>query len=49
MTTRPLIFDNTKIEIKAKPILASAGYPIYGFPWIEVEDGVYAWDGSLLQ
>ena len=48
MTARPLIFDNTKIEIKAKHILASAGYPIYGFPWIEVEDGVYAWDGSLL-
>ena len=23
-------------------------HPIYGFPWIEVEDGVYAWDGSLL-
>ena len=19
---------------------------VYGFPWIEVEDGVYAWDGS---
>ena len=48
MTARPLIFDNTKMEIKAKHILASAGYPLYGFPWIEVEDGVYAWDGSLL-
>ena len=48
MTARPLIFDNTKMEIKAKHILASSGYPIYGFPWIEVEDNVYAWDGSLL-
>jgi NTE family protein len=48
MTARPLIFDNTKMEIKAKHILASAGYPLYGFPWIEVEAGVYAWDGSLL-
>ena len=48
MTARPLIFDNTKMEIKAKHILASAGYPLYGFPWIEVEDSVYAWDGSLL-
>jgi len=48
MTARPLIFDNTKMEIKAKHILASAGYPLYGFPWVEVEDGVYAWDGSLL-
>ena len=48
MTARPLIFDNTKMKIKAKHILASSGYPIYGFPWIEVEDNVYAWDGSLL-
>ena len=48
MTARPLIFDNTKMEIKAKHIVASAGYPLYGFPWIEVEDDVYAWDGSLL-
>ena len=24
------------------------GYPLYYFPWIEVEKGVYAWDGSLL-
>src|SRR5919197_904367 len=48
MTARPLVFDNAKMEIKAKHILASSGYPIYGFPWIEVEDNIYAWDGSLL-
>jgi NTE family protein len=48
MTGKPLVFDNTQMEIKAKHILASSGYPIYGFPWTEVEDGVYAWDGSLL-
>ena len=48
MTSKPLIFDNTKMEIKAKHILASSGYPIYGFPWIKVEKGVYGWDGSLL-
>ena len=47
-TARPLIFDNAKMEIKAKHILASSGYPIYGFPWIEIEDNLYAWDGSLL-
>src|SRR3954468_10974906 len=29
MTARPLIFDNAKMEIKAKHILASSGYPIY--------------------
>src|SRR5215218_1479777 len=27
MTSRPLIFDNTKMEIKANHILASSGYP----------------------
>ena len=48
MTARPLIFDNTKMEIKAKHILGSAGYPLYGFPWIEIQDGTNAWDGSLL-
>jgi len=48
MTSKPLIFDNTKMEIKAKHILASSGYPIYGFSWIKVEKGVYGWDGSLL-
>ena len=48
MTGKPLVFDNTKMEIKAKHILASSGYPIYGFPWVEVEENVYAWDGSLL-
>ena len=48
MTAKPLIFDNAKMEIKAKHILASSGYPIYGFPWIEVKDNIYEWDGSLL-
>jgi NTE family protein len=48
MTSKALVFDNTKVEIKSKHILASSGYPIYGFPWVEVEDGVYGWDGSLL-
>jgi NTE family protein len=29
-------------------LTATIGYPQYGFPWIDVDDGVYAWDGSLL-
>src|ERR687897_23145 len=37
MNSRPLIFDNTEMEIKEKHILASSGYPIYGFPLAEVE------------
>ncbi len=48
MTGKPLVFDNTQTEIKAKHILASSGYPIYGFPWIEIEENVFGWDGSLL-
>ena len=31
-----------------KHLLATIGYPQYGFPWVDVDDGVYAWDGSLL-
>jgi NTE family protein len=48
LTAEPLVFDNAKMRILPKHLLASSGYPIYGFPWIQVEDGVYAWDGSLL-
>lgn len=48
LKAEPLIFDSAKIDIKPKHLLACCGYPIYGFPWIEVEKGVYAWDGSLL-
>jgi NTE family protein len=47
LTAEPLIFDNTKQQITSKHILA-AGYPLYYFQWVEVEKGVYAWDGSLL-
>lgn len=48
LTAEPLIFDSTRQPITAKHILGSSGYPLYGFPWVEVEKGVYAWDGSLL-
>lgn len=48
LTAEPLIFDSAKVKIQTRHLLASASYPIYGFPWTEVEDGIYAWDGSLL-
>jgi NTE family protein len=48
LTAEPLIFDSAKQEITAKHLLAATGYPTYYFPWIEVKQGVYAWDGSLL-
>jgi NTE family protein len=36
------------MNIQSLHLLACSGYPIYGFPWIEVEEGIYGWDGSLL-
>lgn len=48
LTADPLVFDSSKQQITAKHILASSGYPLYNFSWIEVEKGIYAWDGGLL-
>ncbi len=48
LNSDPLTFDSSKQQITPKHILATTGYPLYNFPWAEVEDGVYAWDGSLL-
>ncbi len=48
LTSEPLTFDSSRQKITPKHILATSGYPSYNFPWIEVEEGVYAWDGSLL-
>jgi NTE family protein len=48
LTSEPLTFDSSRQKITPKHILATSGYPSYNFPWIEIEKGVYAWDGSLL-
>jgi NTE family protein len=48
LTARPLTFDSYKEQITVKHILATSAYPLYNFHWIEVKDGVFAWDGSLL-
>jgi len=48
LTSESLTFDSSKQKITPKHILATTGYPSDNFPWIEVEKGVYAWDGSLL-
>ncbi|MDN5869044.1 MAG: patatin-like phospholipase family protein [Candidatus Nitrosocosmicus sp.] len=48
LTAEPLTFDSWKLPIKPSHLLATSAYPVYGFPWIEVDKGVYAWDGSLL-
>ena len=48
LTAEPLTFDSSEIKIAPRHLLATSGYPLYSFPWVEVEEGVYAWDGSLL-
>ncbi len=48
LTAEPLIFDSYNKQIEMKHLLATIGYPQYGFPWVEVSDGTFAWDGSLL-
>ena len=48
LTSEPIIFDSSKQQITSKHILATTSYPRYYFRWVEVEKGVYAWDGSLL-
>lgn len=48
LTAKPLIFDSSRQQITSKHILATSAYPLYNFRWIEVEDGIYAWDGGLL-
>jgi NTE family protein len=48
LTAEPLVFDSSNQQITPKHILGASGYPSYNFPWVEVEKGIYAWDGSLL-
>ena len=48
LTAEPLTFDSTRQPITVKHLLGTSGYPLYGFPWVEVKKGLYAWDGSLL-
>jgi len=48
LSAEPLIFDSHRRSIEMKHLLATIGYPQYGFPWVKVDDGKFAWDGSLL-
>jgi NTE family protein len=48
LTSEPLTFDSFRQKITPRHILATCGYPSYNFPWVQVEEGVYAWDGGLL-
>jgi NTE family protein len=48
LNAQPLTFDSSKEQITPKHILATSAYPLYNFRWVEVEQGIYSWDGSLL-
>jgi len=48
LTSQPLTFDSSKQKITPKHILATSGYPSDNFPWGELEEGAYVWDGALL-
>lgn len=48
LTAKPMTFDSACQQITFKHLLGTSGYPLYGFPWVEVEKGMYVWDGSLL-
>jgi NTE family protein len=48
LSAEPLVLDSYKTQIEMKHLLATIGYPQYGFPWVEVKEGTYGWDGSLL-
>ncbi len=48
LTAEALVFDSGKMGINAKHLLASTAYPNYGFPWVEVQDEVFGWDGALM-
>ena len=48
LTAEPIVFDSAQMQINIKHLLASAGYPQYGFPWTQVGDTCYGWDGALL-
>ena len=48
LTSEPLTFDSFRQKITSKHILATSRYPSDNFPWVELEEGVYAWDGALL-
>lgn len=48
LTADPIVFDSAKMRIQTKHLLATTAYPVYGFPWVKVEENTYAWDGSLL-
>jgi len=48
LTSQPLTFDSSRQKITSKHILATSAYPSDNFPWVELEEGVYAWDGALL-
>jgi NTE family protein len=48
MTAKSIVFDSARMQIEPKHILGSTAYSAYGFPWVQIDDETFAWDGSLL-
>ncbi|MFY9872298.1 MAG: patatin-like phospholipase family protein [Candidatus Nitrosopolaris sp.] len=48
LTSESLTFDSSRQKITPRHILATSAYPSDNFSWVELEPGVYAWDGALL-
>ena len=48
LTSKHLEYDSQEQQIDAKHLLASSGYPLNGFPWTNVKEDQYAWDGALI-
>jgi NTE family protein len=40
--------DSSRQKITPKHVLATSAYASDNFPWVELEEGVYTWDGALL-
>lgn len=47
-TGEPTVFDSNSIDITIDHVMASAGYAIYGLPWVKIDNN-YFWDGSFIR
>ncbi len=46
-TGEPTTFDSNSIDITIDHVMASAGYAVYGLPWVKIDNN-YFWDGSFI-
>ncbi len=46
-TGEPITFDSNNMDITIDHVMASAGYAVYGLPWIKINNS-YFWDGAFI-